>query len=138
MDQPKKILLVEDELFIAELYLHHLEKAGFMVKIARDGAEALEALKTDQFDLMLLDIMLPKLNGLEVLKKCKQEKILPDTPIVLLTNLATDITIKEGFKLGADGYLIKASYTPIQLVSEVQNYLKGEPTRFIYTSPPQI
>lgn len=135
VDQPKKILLVEDEPFVSDLYRYHLEKAGLIVKIAKDGLEAIDCLKIDSYDLMLLDIMLPKINGLLVLKKCKQEKLAPNLPIVLLTNLASDMIIKEGFILGADGYLIKASYTPMQLVTEVQNYLKGAPTHLIYTSP---
>lgn len=136
-DQATKILLIEDEFFIADLYRYHLEKAGFVVKIAPDGEEALNNLKSDHYDLILLDIMLPKINGLEVLKRCKAENLSGNAPIVLLTNLASDITIKEAFKLGASGYLIKASFTPIQLVSEIQNYIKGSPTQLLYTTNPE-
>ncbi|MBI2330141.1 response regulator [Candidatus Daviesbacteria bacterium] len=125
----KKILLVEDEDFIRELYVRQLEKAGFLVKSAPDGKTGLDMLKNEAFDLLLLDIMLPGINGLQLLREFKTNN--PTSPMItiLLTNLGQEAVIKEGFELGAQAYLIKASYTPDQVVSEVKNALLGsQPT----------
>ncbi|MBI3109832.1 response regulator [Candidatus Daviesbacteria bacterium] len=123
--QSKKILLVEDEDFIRELYVRQLTKAGFQVKSAVDGPSGLETLKAETFDLLLLDIMLPGMNGLQVLREFKTQN--PSSPMttILLTNLGQEAVIKEGFELGAQAYLIKASYTPDQVVNEVKNALFG-------------
>lgn len=119
----KKILLVEDEDFIRELYVRQLTKAGFNVKTAIDGQSGLDVLKQEQFDLLLLDIMLPGMNGLQLLREFKAQN--PNSPMItiLLTNLGQEAVIKEGFELGAQAYLIKASYTPDQVVAEVKNAL---------------
>lgn len=129
MNPTKKILLVEDEDFIRELYVRQLTKAGFQVKSAVDGQSGLNMLKAEPFDLLLLDIMLPGINGLQLLRTFKTEN--PNSPMItiLLTNLGQEAVIKEGFELGAQAYLIKASYTPDQVVSEVKNALSGgQPT----------
>ncbi len=122
----KKILLIEDEQFISDLYSHQLTKAGFQVIPALDGNVGLQLLQTQTFDLLLLDIMLPGLNGLEVLKQFRTAHPESKMPVLLLTNLGQDQVIKEGFGLGAAGYLIKASYTPEQILVEVQNALSGK------------
>lgn len=125
----KKILLVEDEDFIRELYTRQLTKAGFLVKSAVDGQSGLDILKNETFDLLLLDIMLPGINGLQLLREFKTNN--PNSPMItiLLTNLGQEAVIKEGFELGAQAYLIKASYTPDQVVTEVKNALSGgQPT----------
>lgn len=121
----KKILLVEDEDFIRELYTRQLVKAGFVVKGAVNGQSGLDILKNEQFDLLLLDIMLPGMNGLQLLREFKTQN--PKSPMItiLLTNLGQEAVIKEGFELGAQAYLIKASYTPDQVVNEVKNALFG-------------
>lgn len=121
----KRILLVEDEDFIRDLYLRQLTKAGFLVEAVADGQAALDTLKVKTFDLLLLDIMLPGINGLQVLREFKTQY--PNSPMItiLLTNLGQEAVIKEGFELGAQAYLIKASYTPDQVVNEVKNALMG-------------
>ena len=121
----KRILLVEDEDFIRELYTRQLVKAGFTVKSAIDGQSGLDLLKTEQFDLLLLDIMLPGMNGLQVLREFKTQNPTSQMITILLTNLGQEAVIKEGFELGAQAYLIKASYTPDQVVNEVKNALFG-------------
>ncbi len=123
--QAKKILLVEDEDFIRELYVRQLTKEGFVVKTAVDGQSGLTILKQEPFDLLLLDIMLPGMNGLQLLREFKTQN--PSSPMItiLLTNLGQEAVIKEGFELGAQAYLIKASYTPDQVVGEVKNALFG-------------
>jgi len=108
----KKILLVEDEDFIRELYVRQLTKAGFQVKSAVDGQTGLNLLKSEAFDLLLLDIMLPGMNGLQLLREFKTQNPNSKMITILLTNLGQEAVIKEGFELGAQAYLIKASYTP--------------------------
>ncbi len=125
----KKILLVEDEDFIRELYVRQLTKAGFTVKSTVDGQSGLDTLKSEQFDLLLLDIMLPGMNGLQLLREFKTNFPNSQMITILLTNLGQEAVIKEGFELGAQAYLIKASYTPDQVVTEVKNALfGGQPT----------
>lgn len=120
----KKILIIEDEQFIADLYSRQLTKAGYLVKTSNDGNQGLQVLSGETFDLLLLDIMLPGLNGLEILKQFKAKNPTSQMPILLLTNLGQDTVIKEGFQLGAQGYLIKAAYTPDQVLAEVKKALE--------------
>ncbi|MBI3103963.1 response regulator [Candidatus Daviesbacteria bacterium] len=122
---PKKILLVEDEDFIRELYVRQLTNAGFSVKFAVDGQSGLNMLRSETFDLLLLDIMLPGMNGLQLLREFKTQNPASKMITILLTNLGQEAVIKEGFELGAQAYLIKASYTPDQVVNEVKNALMG-------------
>lgn len=121
--QNKKILLVEDEDFIRDLYIRQLTKAGFIVQSAIDGQSGLDLLKNETFDLLLLDIMLPGMNGLQLLRNFKLQNPNSQMITILLTNLGQEAVIKEGFELGASAYLIKASYTPDQVVEEVKNAL---------------
>lgn len=123
--KPKKILLVEDEDFIRELYVRQLTKEGFEVKSTVDGTTGLNMLKQESFDLLLLDIMLPGMNGLQLLREFKTQNPNSSMITILLTNLGQEAVIKEGFELGAQAYLIKASYTPDQVVTEVKNALSG-------------
>ena len=124
----RRVLLVEDEEFIRDLYVRQLTQSDFNVKAVGDGNAALQALKAATFDLLLLDIMLPGMNGLQVLREFKTGN--PNSPmkVVLLTNLGQEAVIKEGFELGAHAYLIKASFTPEQVVNEIKNVLSGQPT----------
>ncbi len=130
-----KILLVEDEPSIRDLYARQLTKAGHQVAAVEDGTKGLEQLKANVYDVLLLDIMLPGINGLQVLREFKT--LVPNSPtkVILLTNLGQDSVIKEGFELGAQAYLIKASYTPDQVVAEVQNILSGQPSNLPNTPP---
>jgi DNA-binding response OmpR family regulator len=123
--QRKKILLVEDEAFIRDLYQRQLTKEGYEVAVAADGQEGINQLKNQIFDLLLLDIMLPGMNGLQVLREFKTQNPNSRMITILLTNLGQEEVIKEGFELGAQAYLIKASYTPEQVVAEVKTALSG-------------
>lgn len=119
----QKILLVEDDFFIRELYQRQLLKEGYLVEAAVDGAEGLVKANDFRPHLILLDIMLPKLNGLDLLRTIKTKPETKDIPVILLTNLGQESVIKEGFTLGAEGYLIKSAYTPSQIIEEVKNFL---------------
>lgn len=121
----KKILLIEDDDFIREMYASELTKNGFEVSACPNGEKGLEALKMGQFDLVLLDIMLPGINGLEVLKQVKQDPKTKELKVILLTNLGHETVIKLGFGLGATGYLIKSVYNPDQIINEVKGFIDG-------------
>lgn len=120
----QKILVVEDDEFLRELYEELLKGENYDITLAVDGEEGLNFMSEGGFDLVLLDIMLPKMDGLEILRhiKDKQPK-LKNGPVVLLTNLGQDSIIKEGFALGASGYLIKSAMNPDQVLSEVKVFL---------------
>ena len=120
----KKILIVEDELFIRELYVKVLREDGYEISEAGDGETGYEAIHTGGFDLVLLDIMLPKMDGLSILEKLqKNPPLQPNNAIVLLTNLYQELTIAKGVELGIRGYIIKSQSTPRQLKQEVAAYL---------------
>jgi DNA-binding response OmpR family regulator len=121
-----RILLVEDEEMIRDLYARQLNKANFYVKPVATGEDGLEALRNETFDLVLLDIMLPGINGLQMLREYKLKHPESKTIVILLTNLGQESVIKEGFDLGAHAYLIKTSYTPDQIIQEVKNALAGK------------
>ena len=130
----KKILLIEDEDLIRDLYKRQLEQGGITTDAVANGTEGLKALQENNYDLVLLDIMLPDKNGLEVLITMKQDKLTKEIPVVMLTNLGQDSVIKEAFKLGAISYLLKASFTPDQMVQEVQKILNQQESS---STPPQ-
>jgi len=120
----KIILLIEDEEVIRELYAEVLRDAGYKVIEARDGDTGLKRALGDEWDVMLLDIMLPGSDGLQILRYIKENERLKLKPVILLTNLGNETIIKESFTKGADAYLIKSEITPDKIVSEVGNYLK--------------
>lgn len=124
MNGSKKILIIEDDFFIRELYLRQLQKEGFEVSGSADGADGLVQANNLKPDLILLDIMLPKLNGLDLLRTLKTKPETQNIPVILLSNLGQDSVVKEGFTLGAEGYLIKSAYTPSQIIEEVKNFME--------------
>lgn len=120
----KSILVVEDDQFLRDLYNELLTGDGYQVTLAADGEEGLAKISTGGFDLVLLDIMLPKMDGLEILRKLREHgPKTPNGPIILLTNLGQDAIIKEGFNLGATGYIIKSAMTPEQVLDEVKIFI---------------
>lgn len=120
-----KILIVEDDQFLREFYVELLTTEGFQVDSAPDGEVAEQKIKQGGFDLVLLDIMLPKKDGLQILRDTKvSPPQVPNKKVIMLTNLGQDTIIKECFSLGASGYLIKSALDPDQVLVEIQNYLK--------------
>lgn len=122
----KKILVVEDDESLRQLYVDILTQEGYMVESAKDGLEGLEKLKKGGWDLALLDIVLPEINGFEIARRVKLEV---KTPVakstVFITNLYEDSQIKEALSLG-DGYLIKSQITPDTFINEVKLYISGQ------------
>lgn len=119
-----KILIIEDDQFLLEFYQNLLSEEGYLVETAQDGEEGLQKAKEGHYDLTLLDIMLPKRDGLSILRELDQSQRKNLGKIVMLTNLGQDAIIKEGFKLGASGYLIKSALTPDQVLYEVGVFLQ--------------
>ena len=121
----KTILFIEDDKPIAEMYARVLEREGFSVEFAYNGTEGLHKAQSKHYDLILLDIMMPEMSGIEVLKLLRGDdgKGSPDTKIVILTNLAQDKTSQEALKSQADGYIIKADIVPSQLAGIVKKLI---------------
>lgn len=116
----KKILIVDDDLYIRELYEEICKGAGCEVMTAKDGEEALEKLKSNQFDIILLDIMMPKLDGLNFLVKITEDNPLPKkTPVAILTNLAHESIINQALEKGAATCIIKSEVTPEKLIATI-------------------
>ena len=118
------ILIVEDDFYIRDLYERELTRSGYKVRTAGSVKEAFEALTKAKPHLIMLDLMLPIRSGFEVLDKVKSDQELQGVKVVILSNLGEDAVIKQGFTKGADGYLIKASHTPKQVLVEIERYLE--------------
>ena len=116
----QKILIIEDDTFLSEMYATKLTQAGFKVEIADDGQKGIDKAKEGQPDLILLDIVLPKVDGFEALKQLKSDSLLKNIPIILLTNLGQKTDVEKGLTLGADAYIIKAHYTPAAVVAKIK------------------
>jgi len=112
----KRILCIEDEHFISELYAHSLGKAGYDVKVVFDGLEGFNEAKTNAYDIILLDLMIPSMLGIDILKRLRAE--VPDlrAKIIITTNLEQTKEHRKQIEDQADGYVIKAEITPRQLV----------------------
>jgi DNA-binding response OmpR family regulator len=118
----KKILLIEDDPFISEIYNKKLTESFFEVKLVKSGEDALDSFRDFKPDLVILDIMLPKKDGWEILEEFKKEKI--NSKIIMLTNLSDKEKISKAFNMGVDDYIVKASLTPSELIEVVKEKLK--------------
>ncbi len=119
----QKVLLVEDDFFIRDVYRMALEQKGYQVLLAEDGKQALEIYDRELPDLVLLDIMLPRLGGMEVLKyiRKKADKT-GKTPVIMMTNLDTAESVEQAMELGATQYWLKSTKDPIAVASEINHY----------------
>ena len=120
----KKILIIEDDQFLREFYEELLTSEGYSVDTAGEGETGLNKIQNNDYSLVLLDLMLPKKDGVQILRDLKVKP--PKSPrisIIVLTNLGQDAVIKECFNLGANGYLIKSALNPEQILTEVKSYL---------------
>ena len=121
----KRILIIEDDQFLREFYQELLTAEGYLIDVAAEGETGLLKIQTNEYDLILLDIMLPKKDGVTILRELKiKGPKSQNVNIVVLTNLGQDLVIKECFSLGAQGYLIKSALNPDQVLTEVKSYLE--------------
>ena len=120
MDKIKKILLIEDEDVIIDLLQRKLEKEGYEIEVAHDGQEGLDKMKKIKPDLVLLDIIMPKLGGLEVMEKKKKDPGLRNIPVIIISNSGQPVELERAKKLGARGWLIKTEFDPQEVVEKVK------------------
>lgn len=126
----KKVLLIEDDVFVSDIYSRELKKSGYDVTVAEDGLEGIEQTKENQFDLILLDIMMPKKTGIDVLKEIRTPTAkAKDTPVYLLTNLGQGSIIRQAIEIGAQGYLLKARVLPSQVLQAVNDFFEKGPMK---------
>ena len=126
METSKKILIVEDDSFVLDIYQTKLSQEGYTVIEARNGVEGMKKLEKEKPDLILLDIVMPYMDGIEVLKKRKENDDLKKIPVILLTNLSQKEEINVGLGLGANDYLIKSHFTPSEVMEKIRIYLSGD------------
>ncbi|PIZ55858.1 response regulator [bacterium (Candidatus Torokbacteria) CG_4_10_14_0_2_um_filter_35_8] len=119
----KKILIIEDDSFLSGMYASRFNLEGFEVFIAEDGEKGFNMIQEKNPDLILLDVILPRWDGFEVLQKIKKDPSYRNIPVLLLTNLGQEEDIKRGKALGADDYLVKVHHTPDEVVSKVRSFV---------------
>jgi len=120
-----KILIIEDDQRINKVYTAKLLIEGIEVSTALDGEEGLRRIYDEKPDLILLDLMLPKKSGFEILKEIKKDEKIKDIPVLILSNLAQEKEIEEGLALGAQDYLVKTNYSIQQVMEKIKKALKG-------------
>ena len=124
MPKGTKILVVDDDKMLVELYKERLELAGYQVEVSRDGEEGLAKIHQAKPDLVLLDIMMPKVNGYEALASIKSDPSTKDTPVIILSALMRDINKTKAIESGADDYIIKSEAMPVDVIKKIEAVLK--------------
>lgn len=119
------VLLVEDDAFLADIYQKKFEMEGFKVTVAGNGERGLEEAKKKKPDIILLDILLPKLDGFSVLEALKKDPAAKNIPVILLTNLGQKDDVERGLQSGAVDYLIKTHFKPSEVVDKVRKVLRA-------------
>ena len=121
---PKKILLIEDDDMLRDLITKRLTKGGYQIVQSIDGISGLKAVEDEKPDLVLLDIVLPGIDGYEILEKIKNDASLSKTPVVMLSNLSQKDDVEKALKLGAADYFIKINFTSEEVLEKIKNILK--------------
>ncbi len=120
-----KVLIIEDDPFMRSLYKNTFELEGFQVELANDGEKGLNAAKANVPDIILLDIMMPQMNGLQALEQLKLDPDLQKIPVAMLSNLTEEQDAQKALSKGALKYIIKSEYEPQEIVSMVREILRG-------------
>ena len=119
-----KILIIEDDPYVQRMYKRIFAHQKYQTELTSTGEEGLNVAKSKLPDLILLDIMLPGLNGIEVLKELKDDPKTKTIPVLMLTNVGEEDIVRQANELGADSYMVKADFTPDQLLAQIKKYLK--------------
>lgn len=119
----KKILIVEDDNFVAEVYSTKLLEMGHVVQVAQNGREGLVSVEKDRPDLILLDILMPVMGGVEMLEELKKKPEWKTIPIILLTNVGEKESIQKVRNLGVQDYLIKSHFTPAEVIEKIESII---------------
>jgi DNA-binding response OmpR family regulator len=123
----KKILIIEDEKILVEMYKSKLEANNFEVISAFSSEEGIKILRKEKPDLVILDMLLPKENGITFLEKIEKIKVISDIRIVVFSNYDDPETRKKAFRLGVEDYLIKTQFTPREFLEKVKEYFRKKP-----------
>lgn len=123
MDEGKVILLVDDDLTLREMYDDRLKAEGFDIIQASNGEEAIQKAKETKPNVVLLDVMMPKINGFDVLKQLKEDPETKDIPVIILTALIQDVDRMQGKKLGAADYIVKSETMPGEVIAKIKGVL---------------
>ena len=115
----KKILIIEDEEIMVDLLQKKLTKEGYVVSVARDGEEGIKAIKNQRPDIVLLDIIMPKMGGLEVMEEKRKDPDIKDIPVIIISNSGQPVELDRARKLGASDWLIKTEFDPQEVLSKV-------------------
>jgi len=127
MPNQTKVLIVDDDDFLLEMYSLKFRESGFLVEVAQNGEDAVKKAKEVSPDVILLDVVMPKMDGFDVLRNLHKENIAPNAVVLVLTNLGQKDDLERGMKLGATDYIVKAHYTPSEVVKKVQSLLENPP-----------
>jgi DNA-binding response OmpR family regulator len=119
----KNILLIEDDLFIKQMYVNKIEDLDIKVYTSSNLEESNSILEENKIDLILLDLVLPNISGFEILKFFKKSTVFKDIPIIVLSNLSSQVDINQAFEFGAIDYMVKSNYTPAEVMRTIQKYL---------------
>jgi DNA-binding response OmpR family regulator len=125
-DKQYTLLLIEDEYALCEIYKLQLTTNNIITDFALTGTEGLQQAQSKKYDVILLDLMLPDIHGLEVLKKLKENESTKSIPVIINSNLSEEETIQKGMSLGAKSYIVKSSMTPDKLAEEIRKILEKQ------------
>lgn len=121
---PKTILIIEDDKFLREMIGRRLQEEEYNVSMAVDGEEGIKKIQQEKPDLILLDLILPGIDGFEVLERMRKEPELSKIPVIILSNLGQKEEVERGLNLGAVDYLIKAHFTPREIIEKIKSVLE--------------
>ena len=121
-----KLILVEDDPFLLSILVEKMKEAGFDVETATDGEEGLNKIKTGNFDLVLLDMVLPKKDGFKILEEIRDDNQIKKVPVIVLSNLYDKSNIEKATLLGARDYVVKAYNTPEEIIFKIKSFLVKE------------
>lgn len=125
-DTRPKILITEDDPLLVKMYKTKLESEGYEVYVGKDGQEGLEIAIKQTPDLIILDMMLPRLSGVDFLAKLRQSATSKDIPVIVLSNLSQEDEVERAKQYGVKDYLIKTNFTPSQVIAKVKQYVKPQ------------
>ena len=129
VDKKEKILIIEDDMYINKMYQLKLNLEGYEVEIAENGKVGVEKTKSFKPDIVLLDILMPEMDGFEVLKVLKADSEMKKIPVLIMSNLGQEDHIQKGKEMGAVGYIVKTQYTPAKVVETIKEVLERGKTK---------
>ena len=121
-----KLIIIEDDPFLLSILAEKLKEAGFGIETAIDGEDGLDKIKAGNFDLVLLDMVLPKIDGFKILEELRDDNRIKKTPVIVLSNLYDKNNIDKAILLGAKDYIVKARSTPEEIVLKIKSFLNKE------------